>query len=201
MIKYNQPLQGFLSKVVECIGFKDLESSVADEPAEAPKDIALLGFFRVASAFIREIEDSGGDIKDKIVVVDFNPEVFTGLAAPGIKVVYGDISNPETLHHAGIDEAKIVISSISDEILVGTSNLKLIDQMKKIAPQARMIVTAESPTRALKLYEAGADYVYLPNRLAAQQLLPWWSVCSAESRRLSRKRRWSGSCERDEVMG
>ena len=89
----------------------------------------------------------------------------------GVKVVYGDISNPETLHHAGIEEAKIVISTISDEILVGTNNLRLIDQIKKIAPQARIIVTAESPSRAVALYHAGADYVYLPNQLAAQHLL------------------------------
>jgi Kef-type K+ transport system membrane component KefB len=171
MIKYSQQLQGFLSKIMERVGFKDLESAPTDEMAAPPKDIALLGFFRVASAFIREIEDVAVDLKDKIVVVDFNPQVLRRLPHHGIKVVYGDISNPETLHHAGIDKAKIVISTISDEILVGTSNLKLIDQMQKIAPEARIIVTAESPSRALELYNAGADYVYLPNRLAAQHLL------------------------------
>jgi Kef-type K+ transport system membrane component KefB len=171
MIKYSQQLQGFLSKIMERVGFKDLESAPTDEMAAPPKDIALLGFFRVASAFIREIEDVAVDLKDKIVVVDFNPQVLRRLPHHGIKVVYGDISNPETLHHAGIDKAKIVISTISDEILVGTSNLKLIDQMKKIAPEARIIVTAESPSRALELYNAGADYVYLPNQLAAQNLL------------------------------
>jgi Kef-type K+ transport system membrane component KefB len=171
MIKYNQQLQGPLAKVMAGIGFKDLQSAPTDELAAPPKDIALLGFFRVASAFIREIEAEAGHLKDKIVVVDFNPQVLLRLPRHGIKVVYGDVSNPETLHHAGIDEAKIVISSISDEILVGTSNLRIIDQMKKIAPGARIIVTAESPSRALKLYNAGADYVYLPNRLAAQHLL------------------------------
>jgi hypothetical protein len=170
MIKYSQQLQGFLSKIMERVGFKDLESAPTDEMAAPPNDIALLGFFRVASAFIREIEDVAVDLKDKIVVVDFNPQVLRRLPQHGIKVVYGDISNPETLHHAGIDKAKIVISTISDEILVGTSNLRLIDQMQKIAPEARIIVTAESPSRALELYNAGADYVYLPNRLAAQHL-------------------------------
>ena len=171
MIKYNQQLQAVLGKIAARVGFKDLESPLADEPAEAPKAIALLGFFRVASAFIREIEDVAVNLKDKIVVVDFNPQVLRRLPRHGIKVVYGDISNPETLHHAGIDEAKIVISTISDEILVGTNNLRLIDQMKKISPKARIIVTAETPSRALEFYNAGADYVYLPNRLAAQHLL------------------------------
>ena len=171
MIKYNQQLQGCLGKIAARIGFKDLKSAVAEEPASPPKEIALLGFFRVASAFIREIEDAEVNLKDKIVVVDFNPQVLRRLPRHGIKVVYGDVSNPETLHHAGISEAKIVISTISDELLVGTNNLRIIDQMQKIAPEARIIVTAESPSRALALYNAGADYVYLPNELAAQHLL------------------------------
>jgi Kef-type K+ transport system membrane component KefB len=171
MIKYSHKLQSLLSTVMARVGFKDLRSAPGDELAAPPKDIALLGFFRVASAFIREIEDAAVNLKDKIVVVDFNPQVLRRLPRHGIKVVYGDVSNPETLHHAGIGEAKIVISTISDEILVGTSNLRLIDQMKKIAPEARIIVTAESPAQALTLYNAGADYVYLPNQLAAQHLL------------------------------
>ena len=75
--------------------------------AAPPKDIALLGLFRVASAFIREIETVAVDLKDKIVVVDFNPRVLRKLPRHGInKVVYGDISNLETLHHAGISEAR-----------------------------------------------------------------------------------------------
>jgi Kef-type K+ transport system membrane component KefB/Trk K+ transport system NAD-binding subunit len=171
MIKYNQQLQGFLSKIVERIGFKDLEGAAADEPAAPPKEIALLGFFRVASSFIREIEDAEVGLKDKIVVVDFNPQVLRRLPRHGIKVVYGDVSNPETLHHAGIGGAKIVISTISDELLVGTDNLRLINRLQKIAPEARIVVTAETPSRALTLYNAGADYVYLPNELAAKHLL------------------------------
>jgi Kef-type K+ transport system membrane component KefB len=171
MIKYNQPLQRFLSKIMEQVGFKDLKSKVADEPAAPPKDIALVGFYRVASAFLQEIEDVAPDMKEKVVVVDLNPKVLQRLPGHGIKVVYGDVSNPETLHHAGIGDAKIVISTISDELLVGTDNLGLIDRLQKIAPEARIIVTAESPTQALTLYNAGADYVFLPNELAGKHLL------------------------------
>jgi Kef-type K+ transport system membrane component KefB len=201
MIKYSHQLQGFLSKIVERVGFKDLESAPTDELAAAPKDIALLGFFRVASAFIREIEDVAANLKNKIVVVDFNPRVLRRLPRHGIKVVYGDISNPETLHHAGIGEAKIVISTISDEILVGTSNLKLIDQMKKIAPKARIIVTAESPARALEFYNAGADYVYLPNQLAAQHLLTVVEHLLRGDQVVRKEAEMTRLMERDEVIG
>ena len=127
------------------------------------------------------------------------PEVVK-IALHGIKVVYGDISNPETLHHAGIGEAKIVISTISDEILVGTDNLRLVGWIKKMAPEARIIATAESPSRALDLFNAGADYVYLPNQLAAQHLL--YVVERLPGRTGGHQGSGNGALrERDEVMG
>ena len=174
MIKYNHNLQAILSRVLGNIGFKDLASPPVDETAAAPKDIALLGFFRVASAFIRELETAEVDIRDKLVVVDFNPRVFQRLPRHGVKVVYGDISNPDTLHHAGIDAAKIVVCTIPDEILVGTSNTRLIDRIKHIAPQARIIVTAESPSRALRLYQAGAATFTCPTSWRPNTCCRWW---------------------------
>ena len=134
-------------------------------------------------------------------MVDLNPEVLKNLPRHGIKVVYGDISNPGTLHHAGIGAAKIVISSISDEILVGTNNLRLIDQMKKIAPEARIIVTAESPLQARTLYNAGADYVYLPNRLAAQHLLTVVERLLRGEQAVIKEDEMAQLMEQDEVMG
>jgi Kef-type K+ transport system membrane component KefB len=172
MIKFSHPLQNFLSKLVEFLGFNPLRGQVQESEGEEPKDIALLGFFRVASAFLAEIEETRPKLKDKLVVVDFNPDVFRGLQERQIRVVYGDISNMQTLHHAGLEHVKIAISSITDDILVGTNNLNLISEIKSLAPQARIIVTAPSNTQAQKLYEAGADYVLRPNRAAAQQLLP-----------------------------
>lgn len=199
MIKYNQQIQGFLSTALGYIGFRDLKSETTG-PDEAHKDIAILGFFRVASAFIQEIEDAAAEVKDQMVVVDFNPRVLSRLPLHGVKVVYGDISNPETLHHAGVAEAKIVISTISDEILVGTDNLKLIDQIRKIAPQARIIVTAENPARAVALYRAGADYVFLPNQLAAQHLLTAVTRLLQGDEVILKDEEMERLCRRDEVI-
>ncbi|MGB8992370.1 MAG: cation:proton antiporter [Desulfobaccales bacterium] len=200
MIKYSHHLQGFLSRGLAVIGFKDLESAPTDE-GEAHKDLALLGFFRVASAFLQEIEDAAADLKDRMVVVDFNPGVLGQLPRHGVKVVYGDISNPETLHHAAIEEAEIVISTIADEILVGTTNLKLMQVIKKNAPRARIIVTAESPSRALALYEAGADYVYLPNQLAAQHLLAVVERLLRGEEVVLKEEEMARLARRDEVVG
>jgi Kef-type K+ transport system membrane component KefB len=201
MIKYNQPLQAFLSRGLPYIGFKDLKGAAPDEAAEVTKDIAILGFFRVASAFIQEIEDAEADLKDRLVVVDLNPGVLERLPRHGVKVVYGDISNPETLHHAGLDAAKVVISTIPDDILVGTDNLKLIGRIRKMAPEARIIVTAAGPVRALELYNAGADYVFLPNQLAARHLVPVVQRLLLDEEAVDKDEETARLAGRDEVIG
>ncbi len=172
MIKYNQELQKILGRVAERLGFKPIGAQVDTQEKEEPKDIALLGFFRVASAFLYEIEERRPELKDKLVVVDFNPQVYHALTQRRVKVVYGDISNVQTLHHAGLENCKIAISTITDEILVGTDNRRLIEQVRSLAPHAKIIVIAQSNAKALELYSAGADFVLRPNIATANQLLP-----------------------------
>ena len=171
MIKYNHNLVDILRQGVEKLGFKSLHQQPQEARQSLHPEIALLGFHRVASAFLTQVETLRPQLKEKLLVVDFNPEVFSDLKARGINVVYGDISNMPTLHHAGIEEAKLVISTITDDILVGTDNLRLISQIRNLCPQAKIVVTAGSPSQALELYEAGADYVLRPNFLTAQHLL------------------------------
>jgi len=177
LIKYNHPIQLRIAKILNPIGLKDIRTLQEDKVDEIDKDIALLGFFRVASSLVRELQDRklhGGksaELKDEVVVVDFNPNVHAKLNALDVKAIYGDISNMGTLHHAGIHNAKVVLSTIPDTVLVGTDNLKMIKQIQTICPHAKIIVTAESAQRALKMYAEGADYVFLPRILAAEHLL------------------------------
>lgn len=179
MIKYNQSIQAAISGVLTRIGLKDAGGITETKAEEQSKEIALLGFFRVASSLIRDIQEAKNinqsdeaQLLEKIVVVDFNPNVHAKLDSIGVKAIYGDISHMDTLHHAGIHDAKIVISTIPDTVLVGTDNLKMIKQIQSICPHAKIIVTAESASRALKMYAEGADYVFLPRLLAAQNLIP-----------------------------
>lgn len=174
MIKYDDSIQKFISAILKKTGLKDLHSVVQNENLIQNREIAVLGFHRTASSFLHEIlsveEDWESVIKDRLVVVDFNPEIHKSLQTMGVKVVYGDISHMDTLHHAGLDDIKIVISTVPDTILVGTDNLKIIRHMKEICPHAKIIVTAESTDRALKMYNEGADYVIVPRVLAAKKI-------------------------------
>jgi len=177
MIKFSDRLQSNISKMLIKVRIKDIvfEQHATEDVEE--KQIALLGFHRTASSLVNEIlaldsnSDEGGLLKDKLVVVDFNPEIRKTLKDMGIQVVYGDISHMDTLHHAGIHNVKIVISTIPDSILVGTDNIKIIKHIKEICPHAKIIVTAESTVSALAMYEQGADYVFIPRILAAQNVI------------------------------
>jgi hypothetical protein len=172
LIKYSQPLAVGLGRLLARVGLKGLDQGPAAQAHEAPKKIAILGFFRVGSALVQKMEEMCLPLADDVVVVDFNPEVYARLNQRGIKVVYGDISNLHTLHHAGVDKVKLVVSTVPDEILVGTSNAGLIRQLQQVCPDAAVIATAESAARALELYDAGADYVILPHQLTAAHLIP-----------------------------
>lgn len=171
MIKSSHTLQTILGKILTRTGIKDIQERFGEEIRGPSKDIALLGFFRVASSFLQEIEEQSPELLQKLLVVDYNPVVYHGLRDRGVQVVYGDIGHLETLHHAGIKDAKLVLSTISDDILVGTSNLKIIGLVKKICPQAKIVVTAESPGAGLHLYREGADFVLLPNIVTGAHLL------------------------------
>ena len=177
MIKYNDSIQKALAFILQKLGLKDIQSAEHEDEIAVDREIALLGFYRTASSLVHELisneqnKNTAIRLKDRIVVVDFNPEIHESLQSRGIKVVYGDISHLDTLHHAGIQDVKIVISTIPDTILVGTDNLKIIKHIKGICPHAKIIVTAESIERALKMYAEGADYVFIPRILAAQNLI------------------------------
>lgn len=177
MISYNHQIAGFLSRVFSAVRMRDLVSgSSAEETAStSPKRLVFLGFFREASSIIHEFElsssgDPRGSILDEILVIDFNPVVYAELQRRGIECVYGDVANMETLHHAKIHHAELVVSTISDQILKGTDNERLLKKIRQLCPHAKAIVTADSPLRALDLYNRGADFVFIPRIHSSAQV-------------------------------
>ena len=96
---------------------------------------------------------------EDVAVVDFNPEVFKTLTARGVRVDYGDISQRDTLIHAGVQSAQILVCTLPDALLKGMSSAKMVRQLRELNPGAKIIVTADVLTDVPSLYSAGADYV------------------------------------------
>ena len=174
MINFSHQIQGVLATGFKALGLKDLDSAAArkDEEAEIRQPVIFLGFFRDASSILYEFEHEGSAEESrafiqKILVIDFNPTVMRELRRRDIKCVYGDIAHSDTLRHAGVQHAKLVVSSITDDVLRGTSNLRLMHAVHMQAPNARVVLTSDHIPEALRFYEEGADFVFLPRLYSA----------------------------------
>ncbi len=159
------------------IGIRDLDHAhqhAGDAEHEGghgeARRVVILGFFRAASALLSEIERRNPLALDQITVIDFNPVVFQTLSDRGVHVVYGDISNVDTLVHAGVGKAELIILSIPDSLLKGANNEKLVRHVRSLNPTAKIVATAELLSDVNDLYKSGADYVTVTRLSDAHEL-------------------------------
>lgn len=154
------------------IGMVDLDetSLAADGHAHVGGKIYLLGFFTSASSLLEEFTRRKPELLEQIVVVDFNPVVGHELRKRGIRVFYGDISRRDTLIHAGLEAAEVILCTIPDTILKGSSNLRLAHAIRTINPGAQLIMHAEALSEIEPLYAAGANYVSVSRLIEADHL-------------------------------
>ena len=132
--------------------------------------ILLIGFFRTASSLLEELRQKREDLLEQIAVVDFNPLVHATLRRRGIKVIYGDISHPETLVYAGVTSAQILICTVPDALLKGTTNARLVRHLRELNPEAKIIAVADVLADVSPLYRAGANYVSVSRLEEAKSL-------------------------------
>jgi Kef-type K+ transport system membrane component KefB len=156
------------------IGLRDLDHSHAEDgdhgDGHGGRRILILGFFRAASALLSEVERQNPGLLDQIGVVDFNPVVFQTLTGRGVHVTYGDISNVDTLVHAGVGKAEIIILSVPDSLLKGANNEKLVRHVRSLNTTAKIISTADLLSDVEDQYAAGADYVVVTRLSDAHEL-------------------------------
>ena len=106
---------------------------------------------------------------DRLLDIDFNPEVHDDLKRRGIASIYGDVSTWRRFarRHSRRGTGRV---TITDTVLKGTHNLELLRKSRRLCPRASVVVTAGRTASALELYEAGADYVLMPGLQSAAQM-------------------------------
>ncbi len=100
------------------------------------------------------------------VVVDFNPDVYKKLTSGNHPVIFGDITDPDILHAAQIDKAKLIISTI-DSL---SDNSVILEYVRHLKKKPLCIFTSGTRTNALRMYERGADYVVVPEIVAGDHI-------------------------------
>ena len=157
-------------------GLRDLDHGSDDTHAEGGHGhgrarILLLGFFRTASSLLEEMQRHAPDLIGDTAVVDFSPVARAGLLERKLRVIYGDISQRDTLLHAGVEHAEVLICTVPDSVLKGTTNERLVRLLRGLNPTAQIIATAEVLSQAGVLLEAGANYVSIARLREADDLL------------------------------
>ncbi len=160
-IRFSHPLYLSFDRVMERIR---PQASAAQQAAVTAHhhDIAILGYHRGARAVVEAIERSQPALLGRILVVDFNPVVLQELRVKGVDGMFGDISSLETLKHAHLGQAKVILSTIPDLLLRGIDNLGLVRMCKAVAPHAAIVATANDERHEGLLRSEGATSVVRP---------------------------------------
>lgn len=159
-------LARFLVGFTERIGIRS--SHLQEETLHTTEKghILILGCHRVGSAIVDALEFE----KNSLHVLDFNPLILERLKARDIMASYVDISHFDALEEIGIHDAGIIVCTLPDDFLRGTSNEALLKYLKAREVKGKIVVYATSVKEALKLYEEGADHVILPHIISGEQI-------------------------------
>lgn len=126
------------------------------------KSVILIGFHRTGQSIAMSLP------KEKILVVDFDPEIIGQLRRKHFDFIFGDIIDLEIFERANFENAELVISTNPDF----EDNLILLNQLKNLKNRADMkiVIRAEDEKEAKILYSLGVDYVLLPHFTSGQYL-------------------------------
>jgi len=205
MIALNHELQMRLARWARRLGLSDGEKGETGADASETTGIVFLGFYRDASSIVHQFEmEAKGSPDDgplrEMLVVDFNPQVLAELQRRGIRSVYGDVSSMDTLHHAAVHHARIVVCTLTDSILKGTSNARLLRQLQRLCPAASVVVASDTIEGALALYAEGAGFVYIPRIHSAHHMAEVLRTALEDGLELARTEEMTALRERDEVL-
>lgn len=106
------------------------------------------------------------DMKQRYLVVDYDPDVIEHLEAQGIRHAYGDATDTEFLEEINAGHAKFITSTIIDRRV----NLLLLGYLHRYSTDITFICHARTYEDALELYEHGAAYVILPRFLGSEYI-------------------------------
>jgi voltage-gated potassium channel len=101
------------------------------------------------------------------IVIENSPEIIESLRdSDEILYVEGDSTQDETLIHAGIMEARALITTLP----VDADNLYVVLTSKTINPNLKIVSRASNENSDLKLKRAGASNVIMPDMVGGQQM-------------------------------
>ena|GEM_PF-1791205 len=120
-------------------------------------EIILFGFGRIGGKLARSFNEKA----IPHVVIDHNPELVDMLEERPGEYIFADATNVEVYRHMFNPSLKMVISTIRDL----EDDLLIIQEILAYDPDIIIVMVSNYSDQAMALYEAGADYVIMPDAL------------------------------------
>jgi len=158
MITYSDQIYHSLCKVLPFMANKIAD----DREKKMHLELVLFGYKKGGGEFIRLFER----LKKRYAVIDYDPEVIESLERKGVPRIFGDATDIELLEEANIENAKLVVSTLSDH----ATNMFLIEWLNKNNPNVVFICSTDNFSNAVELYEKGASYVLLPYYISSERI-------------------------------
>lgn len=143
---------------------RHFERSSASEPHQhsALYPIILVGYHKGGHEFLKTFRD----MKQRYLVVDYDPEIIESLETQGIRHAYGDATDAEFLTEINVGRAQLVVSTMTDI----ATNLLLLEYIRRRNQKSSFICHANNYEEAATLYEHGASYVSLPHYIGSERI-------------------------------
>lgn len=133
-----------------------------EQKAKHNYELVLFGYQKGGHEFLRVFQT----LSKRFVVIDYDPDIIDHLEHSKIDYLYGDATDVELLEEAGLDKAKLVVSTITDH----ETNTFLVKWLEKTNPNCVVLTPAESVGEAAQLYELGASYVIMPHYIGSEKI-------------------------------
>jgi Kef-type K+ transport system membrane component KefB len=142
-------------------------------------ELVLFGYQKGGHEFVKVFRQ----LSKNFVVIDYDPEIIDILQERKIHHIYGDAMDVELLEEAGIEKAKLIVSTITDMEVTQF----LLNFLERKNSQAVVIAQADNPKEAAKLYEEGASYVILPHFIGGEKIGAFVKKSGLSKKRLNAK--------------
>jgi glutathione-regulated potassium-efflux system ancillary protein KefC len=124
------------------------EPDTVEEP-DAP--VMLVGFGRYGQIIARTLLSAG----IKPTVIEHNADTVDSARRFGYKVYFGDATQPDLLHAAGVARAKVMVVAIDDP---AQSN-RLVHELRQSHPHLPIVARARDAVHAMELHDAQVEHV------------------------------------------
>lgn len=163
-------ISSYLTKHAEAIfrriekPLRHIERAGASEPSRRRVlyPVILFGYHKGGHEFVKTFRD----MKQRYLVVDYDPEVIDHLEEQGIRHAYGDATDAEFLEEINADRAQLIVSTMTDI----NTNLALLQHLRRRNQKTSFICHADNYDEASQLYEHGASYVSLPHYIGSERV-------------------------------